>query len=272
MHLRHGGMDVFYIDESNDAQIYVVTAVAVPFLRSTEGVWQVVWPDYLSAAKAWRRRIRQAVGIPVSKELHAVKLASGRGAYNKGKHQFDRPKAGSVYRQILRMADFLPDGSVLTVVSKRGGKPLYGMSRLEAALHALFQRMRLQCNARNTNGMVFFDEGHDEYRKMYRKAQVYLPTGSSFVGMGWGDGKTTANLPLDMFTKDGNSKPSHHCNFTQLADMIAYAAFVKVKAESGTLSEWQDRLSYGNLYDSFPTNKVNHKATTRYPDGIVRLP
>lgn len=271
MHLRSGGIDVFYIDESNDAQIYVVTAVTVPFLRATEGVWQIVWPDYLDAAKTWRRLIRKNLGVPITKELHAVKLASGRGNYDRGKHRFDRPKAGAVYRQILRMADFLPDASVITVVSKRGGKPLYGMSRLEAALHALFQRMRSQCNARETNAIVFFDEGHEEYRKLYRKAQVYLPTGSKVMGTGWGGGNTTANLRLDMFTKDGNSKPSHYCYFTQLADLVAYSAFLKIKSENNTLTEWQDRLLFRNIYDHFPSIKVNHKAT-RYPDGIVRLP
>lgn len=272
MRLRSGGIDIFYIDESNDAQTYIVTAVAVPFLRATEGVWHIIWPDYLDAAKEWRRNIRDALDVPTAKELHGVKLASGRGRYIKGKYSFDRPKAGSAYRPILRFADFLPDASVITISSKRDGKPLFGMTRLEAALHALFQRMRSQCNARSTNGLVFFDEGHDEYRKLYRRAQVRLPTGSSITGVGWGDGQLSSNLPLDMFTKDGNSKVSKHCHFTQLADLIAYSAFLKMKAERGDLTDWQERYSLGNVYDQIPTRQINHRATTRYPDGIVRLP
>jgi hypothetical protein len=202
MRLRSGGIDVFYIDESNDAQTYIVTAVAIPFLRATEGVWQIVWPDYLEAAKDWRNRVRDQLDIPKAKELHGLKLASGRGRYLKGKYQFDRPKAGAVYRQILRHADFLPDASIITICSRRDGRPLYGMTRLEAALHALFQRMRRQCVSRATNGLVFFDEGHDEYRKLYRRAQIYLPTGSQVIGTGWGGGQSTANYPLDMFTKE----------------------------------------------------------------------
>jgi hypothetical protein len=179
-------MDIFYIDESNDKQTYIITAVAVPFLRTTGKVWQIVWPDYLDGAKDWRKRINDTVKIPKSKELHGVKLASGRGQFFKGKYQFDRPKAGSVYRQILSLVDFLPDGSVITVAAKRGGQALYGMTRLEAALHALFQRMRSQCNARDVNGLVFFDGGHDEYRKCYRRAQIFLPTGSQVAGRGMG--------------------------------------------------------------------------------------
>ena len=179
---------------SNDAQTYVVTAVTVPFLRSTAGVWHIVWPDFLDAAKEWRKKIRDfRLDIPTSKELHGLKLASGRGRYIKGKYQFDRPKAGAAYRQILRLADFLPDASIITICARRGGNPLYGMTRLEAALHALFQRMRRQRVSRDTNGLVFFDEGHDEYRKFYRRAQVYLPTGSRVMGAGWGGGRVTAN-------------------------------------------------------------------------------
>jgi hypothetical protein len=79
MRLRPGGIDVFYIDESNDAQFYVMSAVAVPFMRQTAGVWNIVWPEYLDAAKGWRKTIRIDLDIPTSKELHGVQLASGRG-------------------------------------------------------------------------------------------------------------------------------------------------------------------------------------------------
>src|SRR5260221_13964268 len=51
MLLRHGGVDIFYIDESNDGQFYVLTAVAVPFMRLINSVWTIVWPDHLEAAK-----------------------------------------------------------------------------------------------------------------------------------------------------------------------------------------------------------------------------
>lgn len=272
MRLRSGGMDVFYIDESNDAKVYVVTAVAIPFLREIGGIWQIVWPEYLDGAKEWRRRIRDDFHIPISKELHGVKLASGRGNYLKGKYPLERSKAGFVYRQVLSYASFMLDGSIITVSATRDSKSLYGMTRLEAAIHALFQRMRRQCIERNTNGFVFFDEGHEEYRKLYRRAQIYLPTGSRVTGSGWGGGKITDNLPLNMFTKDGNNKVSKFCYFTQLADLIAYSAFVKIKSERGALTDWQERLMLRNVYDHFPTRKVNHRASSRYPDGIVRLP
>jgi len=238
MRLRTGGIDIFYIDESHDDSVYVVTAVTVPFLRKVDSVWTIIWPDHLEAAKLWRRRIKAALGVPSTKELHGVKLASGRGRYKRGRWQFTKARSSAVYRMILADIDFVPDASIMSAAVYRGARNLYGNTKLEAALHALFQRMRQQCVARNANAIVFFDEGHPEYRKLYRKAQIFLPTGSMFGG--WTSGLLSRNLPLDMFTKDGNDKASRHCHFTQTADLVAYAAFLKIKSEQGQLTNWQD--------------------------------
>lgn len=269
MKLAPSGIDIFYIDESHDNRIYVVSAVTVPFLRFVDDVWTITWQSHFEAAKEWRRRIRQTHSIPTARELHGVKLASGRGRIKSGEYSFPRPKAGAVYRDVLSQIDFVPPGSILSAATIRG-QNLYGSARLEAALYALFQRMRRQCEARRTNGIVFFDEGHPEYRKLYRRAQVYLPTGSRLGA--WGGSGTSKNLPLDMFTKDGNEKQSQHCNFTQAADLIAYAAFLKLKSERGTLADWQESYSLGNLYDSIPTRVINRAVSARAPqDGIVRV-
>jgi hypothetical protein len=112
--------------------------------------------------RQWRRSVKTTFGIPTTRELHGVKLASGRGNYYKGKYNFSRPRAGAVYRGILSMASFLPDGSVLSRSARRPSY-MYGSERLEAALYALFQRIRRQCIARDVNAIVFFDEGHPEY-------------------------------------------------------------------------------------------------------------
>jgi hypothetical protein len=271
MRLADNGIDVFYIDESNDHNIYVVSAVTIPFIRKVDGVWSITWGDHHANARQWRRKLKDELKIPVAKELHGLKLASGRGAYFKGKYTFPRPKAGAVYRRILEsLSVVVPEASIITVAARRGGKQLYGKTKLEAALYALLQRMRTQCSVRGTNGMVFFDQGHDEYRKLYRQAQVYLPTGSQTGG--WEDGASAKNMPLDMFTKDGNEKNSKHCWFTQMADLVAYAAFLKLKGEYEELEDWQAANSLGNLFDSVPPAVRNLKASRAAPqDGIVRL-
>ncbi|MDR4308407.1 hypothetical protein IHQ68_17445 [Chelatococcus sambhunathii] len=203
------------------------------------------------------------------KELHGVKLASGRGQFLHGRHNFKHKQAAEAYRQILMNMDFVPDSSIMSVVASRGHF-LYGYDRLEAAMLALFQRMRKACLAEHTNAITFFDQGHPEYRRLYRMAQVHLPTGSAQGS--WGGGSATKNLPMDMFTKDGNEKNSKHCYFTQAADLIAYAAFLKIKGEHGDLTDWQKNHHMNELYNAIPARMINVKVSGAAPrDGIVRL-
>ena len=268
MKLAEGGIDVFYIDESGDSRTFVMTALAIPFLRNIEGTWTIVWEDQFENVRNWRRRMRVDHGIPVKKELHGNKLASGRGRYYKGKHQLSRNEAVPIYRTILGDLGFLPESSVITVTAPRGAK-LYGHTNLEAVLFALFQRMRKACEVSKKQGMVFFDQGHGEYRTLYRKAKRFLPTGSARGG--WSDGGSAKNLPLDNFVKDGNMKDSKHSFFIQLADLLAYAAFLKFKGEDGRLTKWQEALEADTLYDTVPRPVLNTMASTTDPQGIVRL-
>lgn len=268
MRLEQGGIDVYYVDESMDQDTFVMSALPVPFLRLTDGTWTLVWEDHFHNVRDWRRRIKAAHGLPVRNELKGSKLASGRGRFKHGKHQFTRGEAAIVLNSMLADLTFLQPSGIITVIGTRSSN-LYGHSRLEALLFAMLQRMRTACNRSKRSGLIFFDEGHGEYRKLYRKARVYLPTGSS-QGL-WPTGTMTRNMPLDNFTKDANFKQSQHCFFTQLADVISYAAFLKVKAEAGRLEPWQLALSLGDLYDAIPISVLNTSASRRDPKGIVRL-
>jgi hypothetical protein len=262
MLLRPGGIDVFYIDESHDKTLYAVTAVAVPFIRPIEGVWNIVWPDYLAAAKEWRRRIADDHKIPTRKELHGWKLVSGRGNYLYGSRQLKPAACAPVYQGILSKLDWLPEASIITVAGRRG-RAMYGHARLERVMHALFQRMRRQAEKREVNAMVFFDQGHPEYRSLYRRAMVNLPTGSRYG--------PARNLPLDAFIKDGNEKNSKHCLFTQAADVVAYAALSKFRHELGLLDPDQEANALHTIFDGLPEQFRNLAASGRGGDGIVRL-
>lgn len=267
MQLKPGGIDIFCVDESMDDRVIAISAVSIPFLRIVDAAWTLVWEDHFRAIRDWRRRARVAHNIPVAKELKGEKLLSGRGRYKHGKHQFTRAEAAAVYAALLADTGFLPDASIITAV----GSPasfLYGHRSLEALVIALFQRMRTPCVDSERNGMVFFDQGHGEYRKLYRKSRVYLPTGSRLGD--WGHGRATRNLPLDNFTKDANFKESQHSFFIQLADLLSHAAFLKVKGERGSLTTWQVQLAAHTLYDAIPLRVTNTDAS-RDPLGIVRI-
>jgi hypothetical protein len=123
---------------------------------------------------------------------------------------------------------------------------------------------------RKRNAMVFFDQGHAEYRQMYRQARHFLPTGSALND--WGNGHRARNFPLSMFTKDANFKESHQCHFTQLADLLSFAVLAKIRHEHGTLPPGQLQLASHTLYDAVPSSVLNLFATRRDPDrGILRL-
>lgn len=268
MRLGTGGVDIYYIDESMDRDTFVMSAIPVPFMRGVEGTQTFVWEDQFRNVRDWRRRARIRDGIPVKKELKGSKLAGGRGRYRDGRHQFTPGQAARVYACLLSDLTFLQPGGIITVAGSRSSA-LYGHKRLEALLYAMLQRMRTAVRVVHRTGMVFFDEGHGEYRKLYRKARVHLPTGS--MRGGWETGRSTKNMPLDNFTKDANFKQSHDCFFTQLADLVSYAAFLKIKGENGTLSPQQKALRMECLYDRIPVQVINTKASKTDPLGIVRL-
>ena len=263
MLLQPNGIDIFYIDESFDRNVFVATAICIPFMRNIEGQWSIVWDNQFEASKQFRKEAKANVSIPLSKELHGVKLAAGRGNYKKGKYPFSKAQASGVYRKLLRNISYLPEASIMSACAQKGETMLYGNYRIEAAMLALFQRMRRKCQADKVNAMTYFDGDVPEYRKLYRQAQVYLPTGSRY-------GKAR-NLPLDMFVKDANMKNSKHCWFTQTADIIAYAAFLKIKSERGELNDWQEKYDLGSLYDELPKKLINLRVSSNPSDGIVRL-
>jgi len=261
MQLKDGGMDIFYIDESNDKNIYIATAIAIPFLRQIDGVWHLLWTDYLEKMIDWRRGLAQNLRIPKDKELHGTKLARGRGNYLDGIGQIPPDECAAFYQKILCRIDFLLEASVISVAGTGAGK-IFNLRRLERVMLILFQRMRRQCVARNVNAMVFFDEGHPEYRSLYRRSMKNLPTGSTYGGM--------RNLPLDMFVKDGNNKNSRHCQFTQLADLIAYAALCKIRHEQHLMPEKDIQRQLHRIYESLPPLVRNSKVSAR-GDGLVWL-
>jgi len=74
-----------------------------------------------------------------------------------------------------------------------------------------------------------------------------------------------------LFQHPANIKESEHSFFIQLADIVSYAALMKVKGEMGRLTPWQEATSLASLYDTIPVTVLNTRASYRDPLGIVRL-
>lgn len=266
--LRPGGLDIFYIDESAGDGHFITTAVRVPFLRWSPQGWQIVWEEYLDRAAAWRRALARNHQIKFREELHAHKLLKGAGQYHKSGRNLALDEAFAAYQDALTTLDFLEPASIMTTHATIKSS-LYGARGIEAGIVGLLQRMRTQCDKKFRNGMVFFDEGHDEYISMYRRAVRHLQTGSAQGE--WGTGAAAKNIPLAMFTKDANIKRSHFSYFIQAADLVAYSALQKMKHQAGVLNAKRAHRLHHMLYDSVPTVTLNLAVTNRRKDGIASI-
>ena len=266
--LPDGGLVTFYADESDDKKTYVLSCVAIPTLGASVAGVPIEWDAYFQNAQGWRRDLRDNFGIPVRKELKGSKLATGRNAYQpRGKRLYGE-RAVEAYAHALKGLDFLPSASVFSVTCERSYS-LYGHSRLEAALYAMLQRMQVKCSKERNAALIFFDEGHGEYRRLFRKAKKHLPTGSKQGA--WAGGASTKSLPLTHMLKDANFKDSKQSLFVQIADLVAYATLMKLRNEHGRLSEREEGLGVSSLHDQIPRRVLNVHVDGNSSDGIKRL-
>jgi hypothetical protein len=262
------GLLTFYTDESDDKKTCVISTVAIPTLGATAGGVPVEWDGFFESAKAWRAGLRDKYGIPVLKELKGSKLATGRNSYQPRKGRLLAQRGVEAYAFALKTLDFLPSESVFSVTCERDYK-LYGYTRLEAALYAAFQRMQRKCQADKRAALIFFDEGHGEYRKLFRRAKRHLPTGS--MQGAWADGSSSKSMPLTNVLKDANFKDSKQSLFVQIADLVAYATLQKIRGELGRLSEREAALHVHMLHDVIPRRVLNARVDGKSTDGIKRL-
>jgi hypothetical protein len=268
MDLARNGIDIFYIDESERHPLYVASCVRVPFLRKNRaGVWEFVWPDYDRVADKWRRELSKNHSIRFRKELHGHEILRRNGLYHRTGRNLTHEEAEAVYKAALSTLTWLPQNAIMTTFATDRSE-LMGHKGIFACLFGLFQRMRNQCGD-HTNGMVFFDEGHKSYIRLYRMAQKYLPTGSKFGG--WKDGRLTRNLPLTMFPKDANVKSSDLSYFLQIADLVCYSARLKLEQERNQLSAKRVELRHHTVYDAIPRGQLNLAATMKRNDAIVPM-
>lgn len=258
-----------YADESDDKKRFVIACIAVPTL-SLDDDYSLCddWRRYYDSSKKWRKLLKSNFNIPVSKELKGSKLATGRNRYDGGIKPIYGNRAFDAYKFALNNLDFLPDTTVFSV-SASSSYSLYGYKKLEASLYAVFQRLQTQASKSESLYQLFFDEGHNEYRRLYRKACVHLPTGSRHGS--WETGSRSKNMPLKQTIKDANFKDSKYSHFVQIADLIAYATLLKSRSERGELSEKESRLGFGNIHDEIPRNVLNTYVSSGGTDGIKRL-
>src|SRR5204863_3663430 len=90
-------------------------------------------------------------------------------------------EAVALYQDALAKLTWLPPGAIMSAYATNTSS-LMGHKGIDACLFSLFQRIRNDCHHRSVNGMIFFDEGHTSYTRLYRMAQKYLP---DRINVGW---------------------------------------------------------------------------------------
>jgi hypothetical protein len=265
MDLAPNGIDIFYIDESERHPLSVASSVRAPFLRPKQGGWEFVWGNHNSNAAAWRRDLSKKHTVRFREELHGYKILKHQGLYHKHWRNLSPTEATTLYQDALATLTWLPNGAIMSAYATDTSS-LMGHTGIDACMLSLFQRIRNDCQHRNVNGLIFFDEGHPSYLRLYRMAQKYLPTGSMWGG--WGS-KKTRNLPLSMFPKDANIKNSSQSYFMQIADLVSYAARLKLESERKTLAAKRVNRGHHLVYDSIPRMHLNTAATMKRKDAIV---
>lgn len=261
-------MDIFYIDESASADTFVMSSVRIPLLRfGNDGQWWVSWPHYYEAARAWRRDLAAKHSLKIRPEIHSSDFLAGKGKMHASGRVLTKAEAADAFRYGLSQLSFLDDASIITAFAT-AKSALFGQTKMKATLTGLLQRLERQTTKEERAALTFFDEGHREYWKIYRRSQAYMPVGSALGG--WGSG-ATKSLPLKQFVEDGNIKSSADSYVLQIADMVAYAALQKLKHEAGILPQWRVALNHHTLYDAIPLRHINVLATNKRKDGIVPI-
>jgi hypothetical protein len=269
MDLEPNGIDIFYIDESERFPLAVASVVRIPFLvPKGKTDWEFVWENYHAEAIKWRRDLSVNHSIRFREEMHGYRILKHQGLYHKTQRNLTPPEAVALYKDALASLTWVPKHSIMSTFATDKTE-LMGHKGIDACLFGLFQRIRNQCLHDQVNGMIFFDEGHSSYTRLYRMAQKYLPTGSKLGG--WESGKRTKNMPLSMFPKDGNVKKSDLSLFMQIADLVAYSVRLKIENERNALAAKRVKREHHTVYDAIPRDRLNTLATFKRRDAIVPM-
>lgn len=214
--------------------------------------------------REYRAELKDAFGVPHDYELHARKLVSGRGGFPKGRSARRRSERARIFRGMLERLHWLERDSIITCAGPRGCR-VYDDHGPEAVLAALLQRLERSNAFTRHRGLLYFDDGHREYEEMSERALKSMKVGL------YGRGGPWMNKPMRSFIERGSPRESHRCPFTQTADLVVYAARMKLAHEAGTILDWQRNHGLHEAYECLPPGVINRKATQKHEDGIVRL-
>lgn len=192
-----------YIDESKDNNsFFIYTALVIDGEK---------WTAAFQKTKAFRNRLKSDYGIGLNVELHAWKFAAGKQAISD--RPILKPERAEIFREVMK---FIADSGAFVVVSSCNVVEQYAFERL-------LNRINRTAEVRNSNVLLFFDQGAEgEITKRVRRMRVYNPVNSKF-GVWSDNNQKSKSIPLSRCIEDPVFKDSSASYFIQLADFCAYA-------------------------------------------------
>ena len=205
-------MFIFYLDESYDSSVFVLSALRVKSDRFRET---------FELTKDFRRSLNKRFGLYVSKELHATEFVSGRGKYGpKDISKFQRAK---IFEEVLYFISCLPDIEVINVRIAVPGCPVDPHLR---AFERLVNRIEKSLGEHNTEGLLILDQGKEAVLRRTARQMTAINFVPSKFGA-WEDGRRSKNMPVSRIIEDPLFKTSQSSYFLQFADAIAFSLLKK---------------------------------------------
>lgn len=178
-------MHLFYIDESADEKLFVVTALAIPAAH---------WRTIYNKVRSFRLDLQHMEGIDIHYELHAWKFVSGRG--NIANRIVTKGRRCQLFQDTLRLVAALPETRLFTSVSTT--------DQQELGFNSLILKMQEFLEGKNSHAILICDQGKEAFYT--RSVRLLQANGSA------------DNIIEEPFYKD-----SAHSYFVQLSDFCAYA-------------------------------------------------
>ncbi|MBK0870009.1 DUF3800 domain-containing protein [Saccharopolyspora sp. HNM0986] len=202
---------VFYVDDSGSEQhgINVFGWVELEL-----GAWNQVLRGWLD----WRQELYRSIGLATDYELHATKFLGGRGRPTGTDWDTAKPNRSQVMRDALSTIDGL-DGLAAGAVFLRTTPGVKHPAAKADAYARLVRYLDARLTAAGELGLIMMDgDGSDHtYRGAHRELK----------------------LATRSVIEDPLFQHSHHSQWVQMADLVAYAAFMRVERMVGKPFAWE---------------------------------
>lgn len=235
-----------YIDESQDQDLYIYSALLVPFSS---------WNDVFGRVLSHRRALKKTDGLFVRYEWHAQEFVSGRGRIADrivGKH-----RRCQIYLRTLELMAELPRTRLINALGPKK-KRIWIFERLLNRINRFLQ-------SEQAYGTLVCDAGNEiEQTRILRRLRAYNPIPSHYGG--WGPTQAShRNLPIDRIIEDPSFRRSHESHFVQLVDFSAHALLQRERPIPS-------KMKYG-LHKAFDRLQpiLVQEASSGDPDGIIRI-